>query len=68
MQMSQKITLFSVQISLYEELKFDGLVEQPQKKTFSPNFKHYNLSICAVKVSKISFHSFPYKSSTNLYG
>ena len=42
----------SVKISLWKELKFVGPIEQGQEKTFFLNFKRYNLSICAVKVSK----------------
>ncbi len=49
----KKITMYSVKISLLQELKSAGPVGQGQKKTFSSNFERYNLSIRAVKVSEI---------------
>jgi len=48
----------SVKISLWEELKAAGPIEQGQKKPFFSNFKRYNLSIRMVKVSEFfSTHS-----------
>jgi len=56
--LKKKITIFSAKILLEEELKFVGPHEKGQKRTFSFNFKHYNLSIHVVKVSKrFSTHS-----------